>query len=424
MRALLAPLLAATLLGQTAPEKLQPADTRADMESFEYVWKTVRDKYWDPNFGGLNWQQVHDDFRPRIEKARTPEQARAVLQAMLATLHESHFAILPAEAYSSLRGTGGGPGTTGLTVRVIGSKALVTRVGPESPAARVGIHAGWELLRAGTDDMAPLIDKIGNAYAGSTLRELMLVEAIEQRLAGSAGETRDLVFLDGNGTTVRRTIMLVKPSGNLTQFGFLPPMYVSFEAKHVRPDIGYFRLNVFLDVSTVMNAFSRAVEDCDACRGFIIDLRGNPGGIGAMAMGVASWFVDKQGEQLGTLFMRSTTLKFTIFPRLNPFPGRLAFVVDGASASTSEILAGGLQDLGRGHVFGTRTAGAALPSVIEVLPNGDGFQYAVANYISAGGKPLEGRGVTPDVNVELNQTDLLRGEDAPLNAAILWIVGP
>ncbi len=424
MRALLAPLLAAALLAQAAPEKLSPADTRANIESFEYVWKTVRDKYWDPNFGGLNWQKVHDDFRPRIEKARTPEEASAVLQAMLNTLHESHFAILPAEAYSTLRGTGGGPGTTGITVRVVGSNALVTRVAAESPAARAGIHTGWELLRAGSDEMAPLIDKIGKAYAGSTLRELMLVEAIEQRLAGSAGETRELVFADGDGATVHRTIMLVKPPGSLTQFGFLPPMYVSFQAKRVRPDIGYFRLNVFLDVTTVMDAFSRAVEECADCRGFIVDLRGNPGGIGAMAMGVASWFIDKPGQQLGTLYMRATTLKFTIFPRLNPFQGRLAFLMDGASASTSEILAGGLQDLGRAHVFGTRTAGAALPSVIEVLPNGDGFQYAVANYISAGGKPLEGRGVTPDVSVELNRADLLKGEDTPLNAAILWIVGP
>ena len=77
----------------------------------------------------------------------------------------------------------------------------------------------------------------------------------------------------------------------------------------------------------------------------------------------------------------------------------LAILVDGCSASTSEIFAGGLQDVKRARVFGTHTAGAALPSVISKLPNGDGFQYAIANYISVGGKPLEGIGVTPDDGV-------------------------
>jgi carboxyl-terminal processing protease len=367
---------------------------------------------------------VHDEFRPRIEKARTTEEARAVLQGMLDTLHESHFAILPTEAYVTIRGSGGGPGSAGFAVRVVGGKALVTSVDAGSPAARAGVRPGWDLLRSGADEMAPLIARVDKVYHDSTLRELMLGEAIDQRLAGSAGESREFVFDDGNGNTVRWTIVLAKPPGNVTQFGFLPPMYVSFEARRVRPGIGYFRLNVFLDVSTVMDAFGRAVEDCANCRGFIIDVRGNPGGIGAMAMGIASWFVDQPGQQLGTLYLRDSTLKFTIFPRLNPFKGRLAFLVDGASASTSEILAGGLQDLGRARIFGTRTAGAALPSVIEVLPNGDGFQYAVANYISNGGKPLEGRGVTPDAPVELTRKALLAGEDVPLNAAILWIAGP
>jgi carboxyl-terminal processing protease len=84
-------------------------------------------------------------------------------------------------------------------------------------------------------------------------------------------------------------------------------------------------------------------------------------------------------------------------------------------------LAGGLQDLRRAQVFGTRTAAAALPSVIERLPNGDGFQYAVANYISEGGKPLEGLGVKPDLEIKLTRAALLSGHDPVLDAALDWI---
>ena len=99
----------------------------------------------------------------------------------------------------------------------------------------------------------------------------------------------------------------------------------------------------------------------------------------------------------------------------------MAILIDGHSASTSEIFAGGLQDLGRARIFGTRSAAAALPSAIERLPNGDGFQHAIANYISEGGRVLEGNGVIPDVVVELKREDLLRGVDAVLKAALTWI---
>jgi carboxyl-terminal processing protease len=77
----------------------------------------------------------------------------------------------------------------------------------------------------------------------------------------------------------------------------------------------------------------------------------------------------------------------------------------------------------RGRIFGSRTAGAALPSIIEKLPNGDSFQYAVANYISHGGQPLEGIGVIPDEEVRLTRPGLLEGHDAVLDAALDWIAG-
>ncbi|HTB20008.1 MAG TPA: S41 family peptidase, partial [Bryobacteraceae bacterium] len=145
------------------------------------------------------------------------------------------------------------------------------------------------------------------------------------------------------------------------------------------------------------------------------------GGIGIMAMGMAGWFIAQPDQKLGTLYMRDTTLKFVVNPRLNTFAGPLAILVDGTSASTSEIMAEGLKDLGRARVFGERTAAAALPSVFEKLPNGDGFQYAIANYISEGGKPLEGLGVMPDVETPVTRQALLAGKDPALDAAVQWI---
>jgi len=170
-----------------------------------------------------------------------------------------------------------------------------------------------------------------------------------------------------------------------------------------------------------MAGFQQAVESCKPCDGLIIDLRGNPGGIGGMAMGMAGYLVDKPNQRLGTMYMRDSTLNFVVNPRADVLSAPVAVLVYGCSASTSEIFAGGLKDLGRARVFGTRTAAAALPSAFERLPNGDGFQYAVANYVSQGGQPLEGLGVTPDVTVELTRPALLAGHDAVLDAALDWI---
>jgi len=391
-----------------------------NLDSFDYVWKTIRDKYWDPNMGGLDWDAVRDRLRPRMEKARTPEEARAVLEQMLATLKQSHFAVLPTETALSVSGAGG-PGTLGLDVRVIGDQALVTTVAPGSPAAQAGVQTGWDVSRVGSTSIAPIIAALDKTYAESTLRELTLSRAVGQRLEGGIGDAATVAFLDGADRNAERRLKFMQPPGVPTKFGYLPEMYVSFESRRVAGEIGYFRLNVFLEPAKVMDAFGKAVTSCADCRGFILDIRGNPGGIGAMAMGLAGWFVNKTGERLGTLYLRNSTLNFVIYPRAETFNGPLAILVDGASASTSEILAGGLQDLGRAHIVGSRTAGAALPSVIEMLPDGDGFQYAVANYISEGGKVLEGRGVIPDTPAPPTRAALLRHEDTALSAAIDWI---
>ena len=129
------------------------------------------------------------------------------------------------------------------------------------------------------------------------------------------------------------------------------------------------------------------------------------------------------GLRLGDMFLRTTKIKFVVFPRPAPFRGPLAILVDGCSASTSEIFAGGMQDLKRARVFGERTAGAALPSMFERLPNGDGFQYAIANYISEGGKQLEGAGVIPDETAAPSRRALLEGHDPALDRALAWIEG-
>ena len=417
-------LASAVLAAPSFAFELTAKQRQLNIESFEHVWTTVRDKHWQAKPGGLDWQAVHDELRPKIEKADSMDAARAVMSDMLGRLHQTHFGIVPAEVYSD-EGESHGRGdiTTGMDVRVVGAQALVTSVEPGSSAAAQGVKRGWQILKIGDADLEPIVKKLNETYKDSTLREIVSRGSMLSRLQGNPGESTSIVFLDGGDQRVTKSITHAKPRGTLTQFGYLYPMHVWFESSQLGGSIGYVRFNIFLDPPRIMNLFAEAVQSCKKCDGVVIDLRGNPGGLGAMAMGMAGWFIDEKDRRLGTLYMRNTTIKFVVNPRVNTFAGPVAILVDGASASTSEILAGGMKDLGRARIFGTHTAAAALPSVFEKLPNGDGFQYAIANYISEGGKPLEGLGVTPDVATPLTRQALLDGKDPALDAAVAWIKG-
>jgi carboxyl-terminal processing protease len=398
----------------------QTNERQLNLDSFEKVWQTVRDKHWDPKINGLDWQAIHDELRPKVEAAKSTAEARAVMSAMLERLNQSHFQIIAGYLYTEMSGEAG-EASPGIDVRVLDGHLIVTSVAPDSPAANRGVHAGWEIVRINGREMAPILKRIHDQFAASTLLDLRLAGAALARLQGSLGGSAVLDVIDGNGRPLAIDVERAMPRGKLVSFGNLPPQYLWVDSRKPRPDVGYIAFNFFLDPELIARTMQDGIETCRECRGFVLDLRGNSGGIGGIATGVAGWFIDQAGLQLGTMHTRTATINFAVFPRPDPFRGPLAVLVDGCSASTAEILAGGLKDIHRARIFGSRTAGAALPSIIQKLPNGDSFQYAVANYISQGGQPLEGVGVIPDEEAHVTRRGLLEGHDAALDAALDWI---
>jgi len=106
---------------------------------------------------------------------------------------------------------------------------------------------------------------------------------------------------------------------------------------------------------------------------------------------------------------------------VQPFAGPVAILVDALSGSASEVFAGGMQALGRARIFGATSLGGVLPARWERLPNGDVLYHAIADFITADGIVLEGRGVIPDEPVAVTRADLLAGKDPVLDAALRWI---
>lgn len=430
------------------PAPLTAEQVQLNVQSFDQVWEIIRDRHWDATLGGLDWNAVRAELRPKVEQATTMAEARHVMQEMIHRLKQSHFGIIPAEAYAHVskgeRQDGGGhaapaapgagnaaapdagpKGESGIEFRVLKGEAIVFRVDPGTAAATAGVQPGWRLVSVDGTATADVIAQVSSSFQGESLRDLMLDRALSGMLTGEVGDQHQAVFDSGTSKAMALTLTLREPAGVASKFGNLPEMYVQQEARVISapgaPKIGYYRLSVFFDPPGVMAKFSEAMNGWMDANGVIIDLRGNPGGIGLMANSMSGWFVDQKDLKLGTMKTRDATVHFSINPRAKTYAGPVAILVDGGSVSTSEIMAGGLKDIGRARIFGSKTPGAALPSAVVKLPNGDGFQYAFANYVSAAGAALEANGVTPDEPTELTREQLLQGRDTVIDAAVSWI---
>ncbi len=416
----------ATLAVFPGPATAQPSPetVRLNVESFEYVWKTIRDQHFDPTLGGLDWQAVHDELLPKVQNAQTAEEARSAMTDMIGRLHQSHFAIIPASLYDNIEAPakkGDRGGNTGLQFRVIDGKAIVTSVGPGTPGELAGVRPGWEIRSIDGEELPPVFEPIAKEFEGKPRKDYYLWSAVRSRIGGPIGDTLTAVFVDGENRTAERTMILVEPQGKKVIFGNFPPFYLTYRTDTLADGIGYFTFSVFFDPVTLMPAFGKAMQTFMNAPGVIIDVRGNPGGIGGMGMGLAGWFVEEKNLNMGTMRTRTDTLKLVVNPRAKVYKGPVAILVHGLSGSSSEIFSGGAQGLPRVRIFGSRTVGATLPSAAERLPNGDGFQYAFASYISRTGVELEGEGVHPDVEVRPTREALLAGNDPALEAAIDWI---
>jgi carboxyl-terminal processing protease len=394
-----------------------------NIESFETAWKTVRDSHYDAKLGGVDWDAVHKELLPKIEKADSMSAARNIMRDMTGRLGHSHVTIVAADFYDNEKGPSAKvhhQGVPGFHVRMVEGEALVTRVIPGLPAAKAGVRPGWIVRKINGEAVAPTLENV-RKLSKEPYITLDQADVVARWLSGEEGKDVTVTFVDGDNKEVTRTLRRALPRGNRVQLGGLPPQHVYFESRKLDNNVAYFYMNSFADPARVMKGFANTVKDNEKANGFILDLRGNTGGLILMTQGIGNWLVDKPNQKLGTLTYRRGPKDLSLNPREVTYTGPLAILVDEFSMSSSEFLAGGLQDLKRARIFGRPTTGAALASLVTRLPNGDRLQYVIADYVSTGGKRLEGNGVRPDEIVRLDRQTLLSGRDADIDAALEWI---
>ncbi|MFM7052069.1 MAG: S41 family peptidase [Planctomycetota bacterium] len=472
-----------------APVAAAPAPRKPirPLETFDAAWTIVRDSYYDPRMKGIDWNAVRDELRPKAESAASVEELRGVLGEMLARLGESHFGIIPAEVANddptihtaselaeSPSGSAGiradgagsaasnaasaspsaspaptaaearGPGISGVDIALIEGKPTVLRVAPGSGGARAGVLTGWTLVEIDGVRLEPMLERMQQRLERETdpnsqrARQLAAATASigDQMLVRNAGATAPAVFADASGAEQKVEIAFSAPELGATKFGNLPALPVEVSSRIIEVPveggaparIGVLAFNIWMTGAS--EAIDKAVDGVRGCDGIVIDLRGNPGGVGAMSMGLAGYFLPEPAS-LGTMISRDGTIDFMVTPRKVSSAGKrvrtisrpLAIVQDIRSGSTSEIFAAGLQELGRARVFGETSAGQALPSMAVELPNGDILQHAMADFVTPKGTRVEGRGVVPDQAVVPTRAELLAGRDPAVDAAAAWIAG-
>lgn len=403
----------------TAPPLEGESWANVRKETLRVVWSVVNESHFDETFGGVNWRAAGERARDRLPEIDNNEQLQRLLQDMLGELGRSHFAILPREAAVLLPAERTRIGTTGIEVTWVEGEVVVAGVRADSAAARAGVKVGTKLRRVAGFDLREVAEAMRRMGVDDEERSRTLTGLASARLAAAVGSSIGLRGEDASGKPIELEVSSEANLGPWSEpLGNFPSMPLLCDSRREDDGTAYLKFNVFAPaLMKPIRTFLRSLQGGDA---LVIDLRGNPGGVSDMAAGIAGLLIDRE-LALGEMRLRSGRMKFVAYPQERAFRGPVAVLIDGQSASTSEILAAGLRDQGRVRLFGESTAGAALPSAFRSLPNGDLLQYAIADLRTPEGRSIEGVGVEPDVRVRRTVEEIAGGRDTVLEAAVSWL---
>ena len=339
------------------------------------VWQLVNSEYVDGTFNKTNWQAVRQDLLSRNYTSR--QQAYAAVKQALEKLNDPYTRFLEPEAYAALTDQTSGE-LSGVGIRLElnekTNKLTVVEAIASSPALKAGIKSGDEIL----------------AINGKPTKGLD-VQAASSLIRGKAGTLITLKI--GRGRTAfdlkltRATIEVPTVRYTLKQEG--------------KRKVGYISLREFS--SHASEQMQRAIKELDSQQvdAYVLDLRGNPGGLLNSSIEIARMWLDS-GAIVRTVDRNGGSEQPSANrTSLTKLP--LAVLVDGNSASASEILAGALQDNNRAIIVGSQTFGKALVQSVHSLSDGSGIAVTIAHYYTPKGTDISHKGITPNIKIDLTE---------------------
>ncbi len=356
-------------------------------ELYDNVWRLINMKYVDQTNNMQDW----DSWRHKYDNyIKTDDDAYVAIGTMIASLDDPYTKFLDpkdfAEETSSIKGSLKG---IGIQIATKEGKLMVIAPIEDSPAEKAGLLAEDEILEIN-----------GISTKGIT------IDKAADKIRGEEGTTVTLLVKRKDAvqkyTIVRKEIELKAVSTKI-------PNNVNLSE-----DVGYIRLSSFIS-KNAGKEFEDILIKFRNKKGFIIDLRSNPGGLLTNAIyisnlllpnGIIVSTVDRDGYK--------ETQKASRMPVTNK---PLVVLINKGSASASEILSGALKDNKRAVLVGEKSFGKGLVQEINRLPDNSGVNITIQKYLTPNGTDINKKGIAPDILVELSDEDIKNKDDKQLKKA-------
>lgn len=363
-------------------EELVNKDYVASQKLFDNVWAEIRDNYYDPTLNHQQWRYWKEHYHGKI---KTDEDVKVAVDSMLASLDDPYSRYMTKSEYAD-QNTSINAKITGIGVNIadIAGKIQIINVIDGTPAQSVNLQNGDIILDIdGKDAKGLSIAEVANLVRGP------------------------------ENTFVKLTIM--RDKDKLVKNVMRKEIKIKSVKSSVDKNIGYIQISSFIG-STTPNEFLEALEKTKNTDGLIIDLRGNTGGLLPNAIFIANLFIP-EGKLVSIVgrngYRYDIQAQDTEFGIDKP----VVVLVDGASASASEILSGALKDYHKAKLVGTRTYGKGMVQKIIPMQNETGLNLTVAKYLTPSGVDINKKGIKPDVEVQFTAKDIKNRHDVQLSEA-------
>ncbi|MFQ5996540.1 MAG: S41 family peptidase [Dehalococcoidales bacterium] len=324
------------------------------------------------------WNIIFDEYVDR-DQLDSSALSQGAIEGMLEVLDDPYSSYLDAETYQlGLSGLEGEIEGIGAQVAMRNEQLTIIAPIADAPAEKAGIKAGDVVLE---------ID-------GESTAEMSLAEAV-LNIRGPKGTPVRLLILHQDETEPEE-IEIIRAKIEVPS--------VRFEMKE---DIAYLNITHFSGRTTeellsILESLNR-----QGARGIILDLRGNPGGILDIVVDVVSYFLP-EGVVVNVVDNQEKRTALEVEPGAVTTNLPMVVLVDGSSASGSEVLAGALQDHGRAIIAGSQTFGKGSVNILRQLKDGSGLYITTARWLTPDGRLIEGAGIKPDYQLELEGEEAIQ----------------
>ena len=361
---------------------------------YDYVWRLIDSRYVDKTDNNQNWSEK---WRHKYDQyLQTPEDAYVAIDSMLSSLNDPYTRFLePKEFKEEQNAMLGSLKGIGIQIGMKDGKLTVIAPMEDTPAEKAGLLAGDEILEIN----------------GQSTKSITVDKAAEQIRGPEGTQVKLLIKRDDQEpklyTVTRATIKLKSVSQKVPDSVTMPN------------DFCYIRLSSFMSQSAA-EEFRAIVEKNYNKKGFIIDLRSNPGGRLVHAISIADMFLDKGTDIVSTVDRNN--YKATDHATKGVLTRKpVVILINKGSASASEILSGAMKDNGKAVLIGETTFGKGL--VQEVVPlKGFGddisLHITIQRYLTPNGTDIHKKGINPDITVKLTEEDIKNKNDVQLKKAI------